>query len=73
MKRKRMLRQLLRLRNSWEMQSDQGLHLSPKMLLRLLLQLKSLNPRGSPEVYMLRRRTRPQCLKLQKRKLKPKC
>ena len=63
-----------KLRNSWEMQSDQGLlHLSPKLLPRLLHQLKSLNPRGTPEVFRLRRRTRPQCLKLQKRKLKPKC
>ena len=71
MKKKRMLHQHPKHKNSWEMQSDQGLlHLSPKLLPRLLLQLKILNPREALETFLLRRKTRPQCLKLLKKKMK---
>ena len=62
-----------KLRSLWEMQLSQGLlHLSPNLVPRLLLK-NPQNPRVTPGVYLLRRRTRPQCLKLKKRMMKPYC
>ena len=66
-RRKRMLQHLQRPRSLCEMQSSQGLlHLRPNLLARLLLR-NSQSPRGTLGVYLLRRRTRPQCLKLKKK------
>ena len=60
-----MLHQHPKLKSLWEMQSSKGLlHQSPK----LLLQLQSQNPREALGTYLLKRRTRPQCLKLLKKK-----
>ena len=42
------------------------LHQSPKPLPKLKLRSPQ-NPRGTPEVYLLRKRTRPQCLMLKKK------
>ncbi len=39
-----------------------------KLLPRLLLWLQSQNPKGALGTYLLKRRTRPQCLKLLKKK-----
>ena len=41
---------------------------APKLKLRSLL-----SPRGTPEVFLLKKRTRPQCLKLKKRMMNPMC
>ena len=46
----------------------------PKTAPRLLLKLRSLlSPREAPGTSQLKRRTRPQCLKLKKKMMKPKC
>ena len=67
-----MLLQLLRLRSLWEMLLSQGLLLSPNLLPKLLLHLQRLHPRGVQGIYLLRKRTRPQCLKWKRKKLKLK-
>ena len=74
-KRKRMLHQHPSLRSLWEILSSQGLqHQSPKLLPKQQLKLRSLlNPREAPGTFLLKKRTRPQCLKLKKKMQKPKC
>ena len=48
--------------------------LSPRLPPMLLLKLQRFqNPRGALGTFQLQRRTRPQCLKLKKKMLKPMC
>ena len=60
-------------RSSWGMPLSQGLPLQiPRLPPRLLLKLRSLlRPREAPGTYQLKKRTRPQCQRWNKKMMKP--